>query len=87
MIQNLPNYITTQLRLVCDYCQADNTFIEAGKKPNGEPMIVLTCADCRSVAEYALSELEQQKPLFKTHQFPRPPSLLQRVLPFNHVFF
>jgi len=61
MAQNLPRYIVTQLRVVCDYCKADNTFIEAGIKPNGEPMIVLSCGDCHSVAEYALSELEQQE--------------------------
>ncbi len=61
MARNLPSYIVTHLRLVCDYCKADNTFIEAGKKLNGEPMIVLSCSDCHQVSEYALRELEQQE--------------------------
>lgn len=61
MAKNLPSYIITQLKLVCGYCNSDNTFIEAGKKANGEPMIILSCGDCHDVAEYALSELEQQE--------------------------
>ncbi|WP_339140468.1 hypothetical protein [Pseudoalteromonas galatheae] len=61
MAQNLPSHIITQLKVVCGYCDSENTFIEAGKRPNGEPTVVLSCGDCHDVAEYALSELEQQE--------------------------
>lgn len=61
MAKNLPRYIITSLKVVCEYCESDDTYIEAGKKPNGEPMIILSCSGCHCVAEYALSELEQQE--------------------------